>query len=152
MMASGKPQPLSLIRSDTWPPECSVDTSIFGSLLPERASWAFCSRLWITCRRRSGSPRTGGMPLCRQPIQIQPIELRRGRARIVAEVIHHVLQRSHLRDDGLGGAIESLRRFYGKLVGELRLQALRGELDRCERILDLVGESARNLAPGGCAL
>src|SRR5712691_5087904 len=87
-----------------------------------------------------------------QPVQIQPAELRRGRAGVVAEAIDHVLQRSHLRDDRLGGAVESLSLFEGKLVGELRLQALRGELDRREGILDLVGESARDLAPGGCAL
>jgi len=42
MMASGKPQPLSLIRSQTCPPESSVDTSILrvaapGERIPARS-------------------------------------------------------------------------------------------------------------------
>ncbi len=48
--------------------------------------------------------------------------------------------------------VERPRGLAGKFVAELRLQAFRGELDRCERILDLVSESAGDLAPGGCAL
>jgi len=43
--------------------------------------------------------------------------------------------------------VERPRRLAGKFVAELRLQALRGELDRRERILDLVSESAGDLAP-----
>src|SRR5882724_13423553 len=85
-------------------------------------------------------------------LPIQAFELRRGSAGVVAEVVHHVLHGGHLRDDGFRGVVERPRGLAGKFVAELRLQAFRGELDRCERILDLVSESAGDLAPGGCAL
>src|SRR5882762_1882312 len=48
--------------------------------------------------------------------------------------------------------VERPRRLSRKFVAEFRLQPLRGELDRRERILDLVSEPARDLAPGGRAL
>ena len=48
--------------------------------------------------------------------------------------------------------VERARRLKRKFVAEFRLQSLRGELDRRERILDLVSEPARDFAPGGRAL
>src|SRR6266853_622290 len=143
MMASGKPQPLSLIRSHTWPPESSVDTSIFGSVLPERASCAFCSRLWITCRRRSGSPRTNGMLLWRLAcIRVPDCSYKASTS---------VTSRFRSSPPNCG-VVERARRLGREFVAEFRLESLRRELDRRERILDLVSEPARDLAPGGGAL
>src|SRR5712691_6302679 len=90
--------------------------------------------------------------LCNEPVQVQSAQLRRGGTGIVAEIIHHILHGSNLRDDGLRGVVEGPRRLERKFVAEFHLQSLRRELDRGERILDLVSEPARNLAPGGCAL
>src|SRR6266581_2859264 len=87
-----------------------------------------------------------------ESVQIQSAQLRRRRAGIVAEIIHHVLHGGDLRDDGLRGVVERARRLDRKFVAEFRLQPLRRELDRRERVLDLVSEPARDLAPGRRAL
>src|SRR3989442_8102231 len=90
--------------------------------------------------------------LSHEPVQIQSAQVAEGGAGIVAEIVPHVLHGGDLCDDGLRGVVERPRRFTRKLVAEFRLQSLRGELDRRERILDLVSEPARDLAPGGRAL
>ena len=72
--------------------------------------------------------------------------------RVLGEVVDHALQRGHVRHDGARGALQHLGLGRGQLVLQLVLQALGGELDRGERVLDLVREAARDLAPGGVAL
>ena len=49
-------------------------------------------------------------------------------------------------------ALQHLGVLGGKLSRELDLQALGGELDRRERVLDLVREAPRDFGPGGVAL
>jgi len=76
-------------------------------------------------------------------------ELRRGSAGVIAEIVTMFFMAGHLRDDGSVAWSSAAR--PREVVAELRLQAFRGELDRCERILDLVSESA-GPRPSGCAL
>ena len=90
--------------------------------------------------------------LAHQPVQIERAEARCRHARIVAKVVDHRLHRRDLVDDRLGRARQRLGLRRGELVRELDLQPLRGELDRRERVLDLVGQPACDLAPGGGAL
>ena len=70
----------------------------------------------------------------------------------MAKSIHHILQRRHLINDGAGRTPQHLGIRPGEFVRQLHLQALRRELNRRQRVLDLVGEAARHLGPCGVAL
>ena len=72
--------------------------------------------------------------------------------RIDREVIHHVLHRAHLRDDGLRPADERLLVAGVELAAELDREALRGKLDRGQRVLDFVREPSRDFGPRRVAL
>ena len=78
--------------------------------------------------------------------------MRQRRARIVAEIIDHVLHRLDLIDDGLRRAVEQLARGAGQLIGQLELQPFGGKLDRRQRILDLMSQALRHFAPRGRTL
>ena len=70
-----------------------------------------------------------------------------GHAREARELLHQPLQAVDLLDDDLRAlADEALR--LAALPGQPPAQALGGELDRGERVLDLVGEALGDLAPG----
>jgi hypothetical protein len=129
--------------------------------------------LWITWRICAPSAQTGGSPrqrlrqtagdrharilverqhLAHEPVQIERRRLGRRQARVVPEVVDHLLQRGHLVDDGLGGALERVRILARQALRELHLQPLCRELDRRERVLDLVSEAPRDLGPSRGAL
>ena len=75
-----------------------------------------------------------------------------GRARILAERVDHLLHRIDLRDDGVRRALEDLRVLRIHAAEELAPHALRRQLDGRQRILDLVRQAPRHLAPGRIAL
>ncbi len=75
-----------------------------------------------------------------------------GLARVDREVVDHVLHRGDLRDDRLRAALERLLVRPVELRRQLDREALGRELDRRQRVLDLVREPARDLAPRGVAL
>ena len=87
-----------------------------------------------------------------QRIQIQRLQHRRWCLRIVSEIVHHLLHRQHLVDDGIGAARKQCRIASFELLVQLHLQSLGRELYRRQRILDLVRQTARNLGPGDRAL
>ena len=87
-----------------------------------------------------------------QPVQPEARHLEARRARVLAERVHHLLHRLDLLHDGLGAAVEELRVLLVHRRQQLVAHALGREADRRERVLDLVRQSARHLAPGGLAL
>ena len=70
-----------------------------------------------------------------------------GQARELRELVHQVLERVHLLDDGLAALGQDLLEARGRLDVGLA-DPLGRELDGGERVLDLVGELPRHLAPG----
>ncbi len=81
--------------------------------------------------------------------------LHRSRARLPRvdrKVVDHVLHRGDLRDDRLRAARQRLPVGPFEAPRELALEALGRELDRRQRVLDLVREPARDLAPRRVAL
>ena len=74
------------------------------------------------------------------------------RARVFAERVDHLLHRLDLLHDRVRRAVEHLRILLRSSLQELAAHALGRELDRRQRILDLVREPARDLAPGRIAL
>ena len=84
-------------------------------------------------------------------VDILLAEHRLGHAREVGEFVDHAAQVADLADDRSGQPLERL------LVGldflpEAALQPFGGELDRRQRVLDLVGDAPRDVRPGGAAL
>ena len=90
--------------------------------------------------------------LADQAVQVERVEHGRWRARIVAEVVDHALHGVDLVDDGGGAALEQFGFFLRQAVLELHLHALGRQLDRRERVLDLVRQAPRDFAPGHRAL
>ena len=90
--------------------------------------------------------------LADQGIEIERRQFGRRHARIVGKLVDHALHRLHLIDDRLRRAIEHFGVAAAQLVGQLELQAFGRELDRRQRILDLVRQTPRHLAPGRAAL
>ena len=86
-----------------------------------------------------------------QRIDVEARDLHARRARVFAERVHHLLHRFDLLDDGVRGAIEQLA-FAPFGLQILAAQPLGGELNRRQRILDLVREPPRHFAPGRVAL
>src|SRR6267143_1371829 len=85
--------------------------------------------------------------LLHQRVQVQRRQLRRRQPRILAEFVDHALHRGDLIDDRGGAAHQHFGLIGRQLAGELHLQSLRRQLDRRQRILDLVRKAARDLAP-----
>ena len=83
-----------------------------------------------------------------QLVQIGRRRARRRHARELRELVDQPLQRFHLADDRRRALVDQ-RAGPCRRVGEVAPQALGGELDRRQRILDLVRETPRHLAPGG---
>jgi hypothetical protein len=123
----------------------------------------------MICRNWVASPRTSGKSLRRASLdwrrrsrkgrapRDQRVEVNGGQfgcrhARVVAEIVDHALHRLHLGDDGLRRTVEHLGVGAAQVIGKLHLQALGGELDRRQRVLDLVRQAPRHFAPGGTAL
>src|SRR5439155_1368706 len=67
------------------------------------------------------------------------------------ELVHQRLQLVDLLDDGARALVEH-RAVGAEARGIAAAEPLRRELDRCERVLDLVRDAARNLPPGLHAL
>ena len=87
-----------------------------------------------------------------QLVQVEAREVHVRRPRVFAEGVDHLLHRIHLRDDGVRRALEHLRILRVHAAQELAPHALGRQLNRRERVLDLVREAARHLAPGRVAL
>ena len=96
--------------------------------------------------------RVQGEHVVHQRVQVERRGTRGRQARVIAELVDHQLQRADLVDDRLRTARQHLGLGGRQLVGELVLHPLGGELDRRERVLDLVREAPRDLAPGDRAL
>ena len=101
-------------------------------------------------RRRCGAVQLDDVE--HQCVQIDGHRAHHRRSCVVRERVHHLLHRLDLLDDGAGQAIHLCRVDRPDLVKVLVAEALRCELDGSERVLDLVGEPARHLAPCGVAL
>ena len=72
-------------------------------------------------------------------------------ARELRELVDHALDVVDLADDGVGALLEH-RRILGDRLAVFAAQPLRRQLDRRERILDLVRDAARDVGPGRGAL
>ena len=67
------------------------------------------------------------------------------------ELIHHAADVAHLADDRVGALLEHLP-VGVDLLAVFALQAFGGKLDWGQRVLDFMGNAARNVGPGGVAL
>ncbi|MDT4844332.1 hypothetical protein FQZ97_782880 [compost metagenome] len=83
-----------------------------------------------------------------QGIEVDGGELRRGQSRVVAEFVDQVLHGVDLIDDGADRFVQ--QGLLGRLELALQLhgQALCRQLDRRERVLDLVRQAPGHLPPG----
>ena len=85
-------------------------------------------------------------------VQVHPHQVQRRRAGIFTEGVDHVPHRLDLLHDRMGRAFQHLailRRHDRQVTAP---DAFGGQTDGRERVLDLVCEAARHLAPGGVAL
>src|SRR5579883_2010635 len=85
-------------------------------------------------------------------IQVEPTHPHLRRTCVLAEGVHHLLHALDLLHDGVCGPLEDLRIARRHACQQAPPQALGGELNRGERILDLVRQATRDLAPGGVPL
>ena len=83
--------------------------------------------------------------------QVAGHERRLRHAREGRELVHHAADVADLADDGVGALVEDLAVLVDG-PAELALQPLGRQLDRGQRVLDLVGDAARHVGPGGRAL
>ena len=72
-------------------------------------------------------------------------------AREIGEFIDHPAQVANLPDNRPGELLERLL-VLGHLIAEAALEPFRGQLDRGQRVLDFMRDSARDIRPGGAAL
>ena len=84
-------------------------------------------------------------------VDILLAEHRLGHAREVGEFVDHPPQVADLADDRAGQPLEGLR-VRCDLLAEAALQPLGGELDRGQRVLDLMRDAPGDVGPGGAAL
>ncbi len=101
------------------------------------------------CLLRAGIQR---QHLAGQRIQVDRRQPRGRQPGVVSELVDEPLQRLDLVDDGADRAHQHRLVAALELALELVLQPLGGQLDRRQRILDLVRQAARDLAPGLAAL
>ena len=87
-----------------------------------------------------------------QMVQIDMGELDFGCARVVAEFVHHVLQCGDLIDDGARTFFEKGLAVGVEFFRQFDVQALGGELNRCERIFDFVCQTTCDFTPRQGAL
>ena len=87
----------------------------------------------------------------RDVVDIGALEHRLGHAREVGEFVDHAAQVADLADDRVGQPREGVgvARHFGAIAA---LEALGGELDRGQRVLDLVRDALGDVGPGGAAL
>ena len=71
---------------------------------------------------------------------------------VFPEIIDHVFHRGNLIDDGRHTARKHAGVSRFKFAGQFHAQTLGRQLDRRERILDLVGQTTGHLSPGHGAL
>ncbi len=83
--------------------------------------------------------------------QIALFQRRFGHASERRELVDHAADVADLADDGVDAFVEDLE-IVRELAGIAAAQALGGELDRGQRVLDLVGDAARHVGPGAGAL
>ena len=84
-------------------------------------------------------------------MDVHGLGAQRGQAREAGELVDEALHRLDLGDHG-GGGLEEDRLAVGGAVEQLLAGPLDRELDRGQRVLDLVRDAPRRLAPGGDAL
>ena len=84
--------------------------------------------------------------------QVTVLHDRLRHAREAGELVHHAADVADLADDRLGALVEDLPVLRPDMLAEPPLQPLRRELDRRQRVLDLMGDAARHVRPGGAAL
>src|SRR5690606_6729533 len=136
------------------------------------ASRALATSLWTSWRSYMGAPsmagrlnsntaarRTSGrIPAIQhqdigdQCVEVHLLHLGGRRTGVLAEVVHHVLERGHLIDDGIGRADQHRGVAFVQAVGKLHGQTLGRQLDGRKRILDFVRQTPCHLAPGHCAV
>ena len=90
--------------------------------------------------------------LTEELVHLQRLYLQLARFRIVGKVVDHGLHRLDLLHDSVSRAIEHLRVFRRQLTQVFAAQALGRQLDRRQRILDLMCQAPRHLSPGGVTL
>ena len=83
--------------------------------------------------------------------QVVLLERRLGHAGEGGELVDHPLDVVDLPDDRIGALIENVAPFRDD-ASVAPLQALGRELDRCQRVLDLVGDAPGDVGPGRRAL
>ena len=89
--------------------------------------------------------------LAQRLAQIHHLHLRLRHAGEGRELVDHAADIADLADDGVGALVEDLA-VLGDDLAVAAADALGGELDRGQRVLDLVGDAARHVGPGRGAL
>ncbi len=90
--------------------------------------------------------------LRRQLVEAEAGELHLRGAGVLAEGVDHLLDGVDLLHDRVGRALEQPRMLGVQAAQQLAPHLLGRQLDRRQRVLDLVREPARDLAPGRAAL
>ena len=85
-------------------------------------------------------------------VQVAGLHDRLRHPREAGELVHHPADIVNLTDDGLGALIEDLAVLVADPLAEAALQPFGRELDRGQRILDLVGDAAGDIRPRRAAL
>src|SRR6202789_2961569 len=89
--------------------------------------------------------------LVQQLQRVLPAHHWRRHARERGEFVDHAADVADLADDGVRALGENFR-IGDDLLAVFALEALGGKLDRRQRVLDLMGDAARDVGPGGGAL
>ena len=87
-----------------------------------------------------------------QLVHVDVTQLHLRRTRIVGESVDHGFHGLHLLHDRAGQTVEVVAVVSRHLSEILVAQAFRGQLNGCQRILDLVGQTSRHLTPGSITL
>ena len=82
-----------------------------------------------------------------QRVQVGRHDARRRHPRELRELVDQLLQRLDLADDGRGALLDQLAR-RRRRGAEVAAHPLGAQLNRGQRVLDLVREPARHVAPG----
>ena len=90
--------------------------------------------------------------LTRQLIEVEKIELHRRCARVLAEIIDHLLHGLDLLHDRMGRSLQQIGIAAGQLRQHLSTKSLGGQLDRRQWVFDFVRQSSRHFTPGRFSL